>query len=182
MEKICIVQRRKENIQGVGKGAGYITDKEMMPNQRFGVVLPQAVRNDISAHGRGKAPVDELVGDKNEMISFDLTSEQCKVIRYGNLAQYVSSGISKSTAFNVQQQEDGQISLNFYFDRGNTLRMLKAKQVCEMLQISRSLLGKLVKTKKLKSYKIGGVSRFSLEDILEFLSRNESLGNSEYKV
>jgi hypothetical protein len=52
MEKICIVRRRKNNIQGVGKRADYITDKEMMPSQSLGVVLSQAVKNDISAHGR----------------------------------------------------------------------------------------------------------------------------------
>ncbi len=182
MEKICIVRRRKENIQGVGRGAGDIADKEMMPNQRFGVVLSQAVRSDIRTQGRETAPADELVGDQNKMISFDLTSDQCELIRSGNFSQYLSSGISRGTALTVQQQEDGQISLNFYFDRVNTLRMLKPKHVCEMLQISGGFLRKLVKTKKLKSYKIGGLSRFSLEDILEFLARNESLGNSEYKV
>jgi len=182
MEKICIVQRRKENIQGVGKGAGYITDKEMMPNQRFGVVLSQAVRSDIRGQERETAPVDELIGDQNGIISFNLTSEQCESIRSGNFAQYMSSGISRGTALNVQQQEDGQISLNFFFDRVNTLRMLKTKQVCEMLQISTSFLRKLIKTKKLKSYKIGGLRRFSLEDILEFLTRNESLGKPESTV
>ena len=182
MEKICIVRRRKENIQGVGEGAGYITDKEMMPNQRFGVVLSQAVRNDISGQGREKSPVNELVGDHNGMISFNLTSEQCESIRSGNFAQYLSGGMSRGTALNVQQQEDGQISLNFYFDRVNTLRMLKSKHVSEMLQVSESFLRKLVQTKKLKSYKIGGLRRFSLEDILEFLTRNESLENLGHKV
>jgi len=182
MEKICIVRRRKNNIQGVGKRADYITDKEMMPSQSLGVVLSQAVKNDISAHGREKSPVDEVVGDKNEMISFNLTPEQCELIRSGNFAQYLSSGISRGAALNVQQQEDGQISLIFYFDRVNTLRMLKPKHVCEMLQISRSFLGKLIKTKRLKSYKIGRLRRFSLEDILEYLTRNEYFGNPEYKV
>lgn len=182
MEKICIVRRRKRNIQGVGAGADYISGKEMMPDQSLGVVLSQAVRNDIGAPGREPSPVGEVSGDKNGMISFDLTSEQCKVIQSGNLAQYVSRGMSKSTAFNVQQQQDGQISLNFYFDRGNTLRLLKAKQVCEMLQISRSFLGKLVKTKRLKSYKVGGLIRFSLEDILDFLTGDDCFENPDDKI
>ncbi|MDD5722550.1 MAG: helix-turn-helix domain-containing protein [Syntrophales bacterium] len=182
MEKICIVRRRKRNIQGVGPGVNYISDKEMMPNQGLGLVLSQAVKSDICADERGKAPVDEVAVDKNEMISFNLTPEQCELIRSGNFAEYLSSGLSIGTALNVQKEKDGQISLNFHFARANALRMLQIKHVCEMLQISRSFLGKLVKTKRLKSYKIGGLRRFALEDILEFLTRNECLETPEYKV
>jgi len=38
---------------------------------------------------------------------------------------------------------------------------------------------KLVKEQKIKSYKIGRLRRFSLEDILEYLTENEELANSE---
>jgi excisionase family DNA binding protein len=39
-----------------------------------------------------------------------------------------------------------------------------------MLQVSRSFLQKLVHGNKIKSYKLGRMRRFLLEDILEYLS------------
>lgn len=174
MEKICIVRRRKKNVQAVGKGTDYITDKETMPSQNLGVILSQAVNN-ISGHGGEQTSVDELIEDKHEVVSFNLTPEQCELIQSSNFAQCLSGGTSSSTAINVAQEEDGRISLNFHFDRVNTLRMLKAEHVCEMLQISKSLLRKLVRTRRLKSYKLGRLRRFSLDDILDYLTRNEYL-------
>ena len=179
MEKICIVERRKKNIQEVEKG--YIIDKKMIACQKLGVISSHAVKDNMSIHGGKKSFVKELNGDKNKVISFNLTPEQCNLIRSGNFAQYLSNGISSGTPLNVQQHEDGQISLSFHFERVNTLRLLKSKHVCEMLQISKSFLMKLTKTKRLKSYKIGRLRRFSLEDVLEYLTRNEEPGNPEYK-
>lgn len=44
-----------------------------------------------------------------------------------------------------------------------------------MLQISRSFLTKLIKAGQMKSYKLGRLRRFLLEDILEYLSQGEVL-------
>lgn len=41
-----------------------------------------------------------------------------------------------------------------------------------MLQVSSGFLMKRVKEKKLKSYKLGRLRRFSLEDILNYLTEN----------
>lgn len=57
--------------------------------------------------------------------------------------------------------------------------MLKTGHVCQILQISNSALMNLVKSKKIKSYKIGRLRRFLLQDILDYLSRSEEvLGSS----
>jgi len=48
--------------------------------------------------------------------------------------------------------------------------MIAPNQVCQMLQVSRSFLQKLVHENKIKSYKLGRMRRFLLEDILEYLS------------
>ncbi len=177
MEKICIVRRRKKGVQKVEKETDHTNYKETMPRQNMGVIFPQAVQNKISIHEGKQTSVDELIGDKHEVLSFNLTPEQCELIQSSKFIQYLSGGISSGTAINVKQEENGQISLNFHFDRVNTLRMLKTEQVCEMLQISKSLLMKLIKTRKVKSYKLGRVRRFLLEDILEYLTRNEYLEN-----
>lgn len=52
------------------------------------------------------------------------------------------------------------------------VRMLNTKSVCEMLQISRSHVAKLIREKHIKSYKIGRSRRFSLEDVLEFVNKS----------
>ena len=53
--------------------------------------------------------------------------------------------------------------------------MLTSQHVCQMLQISKSLLMNLVKAGKIRSYKIGKLRRFLLEDILDYLSKSEDI-------
>ena len=175
MEKICIVRRRKKNVQELRKGTDQIPDKESIPGQNLGLILSQTVKNNMSGHGGEETAVDEVIVDKDEVVSFNLTPAQSELIQSSDLVHCLSGGISSGTAINVEQKEDGQISLNFHFDRVNTLRILKTEHVCEMLQISKSLLRKLIRTKSLKSYKLGKLRRFSLEDILEYLTRNEDV-------
>jgi len=53
--------------------------------------------------------------------------------------------------------------------------MLAPNQVCQMLQVSRSFLQKIINEKKIKSYKLGRIRRFLLEDILDYLSSDTEL-------
>jgi excisionase family DNA binding protein len=177
MEKICIVQRRKKDVRAVEKGKDYITDKEVTPSQDLGVILSKAVKNNISGLGGEETSVDEVIGHKHEVVSFNLTPEQCKLIQSSDFVQCLSGGISSGSAINIEQEEDGQISLSFHFDRVNVPKMLKTEHVCEMLQISKSFLRKLIRTGRLKSYKLGRLRRFSLEDVLEYLARSEYFEN-----
>ncbi len=176
MEKICIVRRRKD-IQRLCGEREYHSGERMSPNRNLGVVASPALVDD---RGMGRLPVDGTTEDRKEAISFNLTPEQSAVIQSSTFSHYLRNGMSRGGAINVQQREDGQISLNFFFDRANALRLLKAQHVCKMLQISKSFLGKLTQTKQLKSYKVGGLRRYALEDILDFLSRNEYPGDATY--
>lgn len=180
MEKICIVRRRKRHSHGAGADGS--AAEGMTPNKGMGVVLSQAVRNDAEPPGRVPSHSGTVAEEQNGMVSFNLTAEQSRVFQSESFARHLSSGMSKRTSFDVAQREDGKVSLNFYFDRVDEPRMLKAKQVCEMLQVSRSFLGKLVKTERLKSYKVGGLRRFALEDILEFLAGDDRREDSEQTV
>jgi len=72
----------------------------------------------------------------------------------------------------VQRSDEGEIVFNFYFKQVYLSRMLTTSDVCTMLQISRAFLSRLVRTGKLKSYKIGRLRRFSLEDILGYLGES----------
>ncbi len=179
MEKICIVRRRKKSTQELKNETDYIADNELIPTQGLSVISSHVFEHGIDVHEKKDYSYENSRGDKNQMISFNLTPEQGKLLRSGNFAQYLTNGISSGAALSVQQHEDGEICLNFHFDRVNTLRMLKSGHVCAMLQISKSFLMKLVKEQKIKSYKIGRLRRFSLEDVLEYLTENGELANSE---
>ena len=172
MEKICIARRRKD-IQQIGMVASATSLYETAVDQRMSLVSPHLVQGDAGLHDWGKASPIKVAEGKNEMISFDLTSEQCNSIKSGGFAHYLSHGISKGAAVDVKQREDGHIRLSFYFNRINDPRFLKSRDVCDMLQISRSCLGNLIRNKKLKSYKVGRIRRFLMEDIMEYLTGNE---------
>ena len=69
--------------------------------------------------------------------------------------------------------EDGRIVFNFRLKTDDTLKMLTVSQVSQMLQISKSFLIRLVKAKKIKSYKFGRLRRFLLTDVIDYLSFSE---------
>ncbi|MEE8448919.1 MAG: helix-turn-helix domain-containing protein [Thermodesulfobacteriota bacterium] len=59
--------------------------------------------------------------------------------------------------------------LTISFKPLRSLRLLNSAEVCRMLGISRSTLGKWTKSGVINSYKLGRLRRFSLEEILDFL-------------
>jgi len=63
----------------------------------------------------------------------------------------------------------GEIRLYIHFNNVCTFRLLSGKEVCRILQVSRSFLKRLTAGGDLKSYKIGRLRRFLLEDVLEYL-------------
>jgi excisionase family DNA binding protein len=69
--------------------------------------------------------------------------------------------------------EDGRIVFNFRLKTDDTLKMLTVSQVVQMLQISKSFLIRLVKAKRIKSYKFGRLRRFLLTDLIDYLSFSE---------
>jgi excisionase family DNA binding protein len=151
MEKLCIVKRRKRRIPGVELASDPQTQAEMASCFRENVY-------------------DLLSGNA---VSLHLTSEQCDSILSGNIEGYLTEGVSYAMNLETKHHEDGHITLNLHFDSLRNQRMLKSEHVCGMLGVSRSFLKKLVKANTLKSYKLGRLRRFSLDDVLEYLTENE---------
>jgi excisionase family DNA binding protein len=54
--------------------------------------------------------------------------------------------------------------------------MLKMSEICEILQVSKNTLGKLLRDGVVKSYKIGRLRRFAAEDLMEYLAGTFGLG------
>lgn len=152
MEKICLVKRRNKSIQENGRES------------------PLALRNNFSTQRNKFYEFKELNKDENKILSFGLTPEQCELLRSNCYFQSLLSGTENTLSLNLEQHNEGQFVFKFHLQKDKSLRLLKPKHVCQMLQISSSFLRKLVKADKIKSYKLGRLRRFSLEDVLVYLT------------
>ncbi len=159
MEKICIVKRRNKSIQEIGRETTHV------------------LTNNFNTQRNKDYIFKELNEDKNHVLSFNLTPEQCDSIRPNGHIQSLLNEKSADLSLDIQQHNNGQIISKFDFKKDKAVKLPKTKHVCQMLQISTSLLRKLVKEEKIKSYKLGRLRRFSLEDIIEYLTENEKFGN-----
>jgi excisionase family DNA binding protein len=128
--------------------------------------------------GNGKqhtSPFRSAVRDVDHVIRIQLTSDQCKVVQSNGCFNHLLGRILGNIDLDLEQYEDGQIVFNLHLRQVQRADMIDSKKVCQMLQISRSFLTKLIKAEQMKSYKIGRLRRFLLEDILEYLSQGEVL-------
>ncbi|MCF6153815.1 MAG: DNA-binding protein [Candidatus Brocadia sp.] len=152
MEKLCIVRRRKKSLQEVGKEVIH----ELMDNG--------------SMCREKESSLENLSGENDNVLSFPLTPEQCGFVRSNNHIKSIINGTSHGFHLDMQDYENGHIIFKFCFDKVDIEKMLKTEHVCQMLQVSKSFLMKLVKEKEIRSYKMGRLRRFSLKDILEYLT------------
>ena len=154
MEKICIVKRRTNISSELQKEDTY------------------ALMNNCDIHSEENYVFEEPNENKNHDLSFNLTSEQSELILSNHRIKSLINGEANSFVLNMQKEEKGQTVFKFHFRESDTVQLLKTIEVCHMLQVSSGFLMKLVKGRKLKSYKLGRLRRFSLEDILNYLTEN----------
>lgn len=175
MEKLCIVKRRKRQIPGTKLTPDPQTQAEMASCFRENVydLLSYSTNNQFGVKKTGGGSLPPLPEKSGNVVSLHLTSDQCESLLSGNTEGYLTEGVSYAMNLETQYHEDGHITLNLHFDSLRNHRMLKSEHVCGMLGVSRSFLKKLVKANTLKSYKLGRLRRFSLDDVLEYLTENE---------
>jgi len=99
-----------------------------------------------------QSPVDGL--------TIPLTQEQMDTVRSTNGFKEIY-GISQAPIY-----------LTLHLEAPTLSKMLKIEQICDMLQISKTTLAKLVKTGVLKSLKIGKLRRFSSDDVMKYLAND----------
>jgi excisionase family DNA binding protein len=119
--------------------------------------------------------VEEFMDKSSSVISITMTKEQSALLQQSEYIKELLSGVKSDPSLEIKLNPDGRISLNYHFNDSLLLRMLSSNQVCQMLQISRSFLRKIINEKKLNSYKLGRMRRFLLEDILEYLSNDAEI-------
>lgn len=168
MEKISIVKRRKAVSQQT-------TDKQHFKIPRLTEIPSDKLKESSNDIEISASAFEESKKDESQDVSINLTPEQYNLIDSNQYIKYFLSEELSGVSLDVKKRQDGQIIFNFQFKKVDTVKMLSAKHVCQMLQISNSLLNRLIKTREIKCYKIGRVRRFLLEDILDYLSRSEEI-------
>lgn len=126
----------------------------------------------IQSESGNKKIVEEFVDNSSSVISIIMTKEQSVLLQQSEYIKELLNGTKSDPALDIKLSPDGRLSLNYRFNDSLLLRMLAPNQVCQMLQVSRSFLQKLVHENRIKSYKLGRMRRFLLEDILEYLSND----------
>jgi excisionase family DNA binding protein len=152
MEKICIVKRRSSIFNGQRHGRAFV---------------PVNNREVYGGAGYEFSPADE----ESDKLSLNLTSEQSELMQSSEHLKSIGDHETRSFVLNMKKV-DGQTFLNFNFGDADSMKLLTMKETCAMLQVSISFLMKLVKEKRLKSFKLGRLRRFSFQDVLDYLTEN----------
>jgi excisionase family DNA binding protein len=151
LEKFCIVKRRKQGLE-----------------DPFPSLLP--IREEKPDFWQNTpSPTQEINSKEEPVLSLNLTPMQGRAIRSGGILPILDTETPKTFNIDLHHEEDGSIIFNFHL---HDFMMLNPLQVCQMMQISRSLLNRMILEKRIKSYKIGRLRRFFLNDIIENLSES----------
>ena len=163
LEKFCIVKRRKQGLE-----------------DPFPSLFPPSEEK-VDSWQNPPNPTKEMDSKEEPVLSLNLTPIQARAIRSGGILPILNTETPKTFNMDLRHEEDGAIIFNFHL---HNFMMLNPLQVCQMMQISRSLLNRMVVEKRIKSYKIGRLRRFFLNDIIENLSesRLEKPINEDFEV
>jgi excisionase family DNA binding protein len=169
MEKICIVKRRKKDVELVFSG---FDNREQPAERRRETDLPAYTVSDVhfSAAGGGVEAGNDFSGERR--FSVELTPAQAASIQSLDFFTYLSGAKRKRAGFDFFEEEK-KIVFNFNFTAVPAVTMLSGKDVSRMLSVSRSFIRGLVRSGTMKSYKIGRLRRFLLDDILDYMCRAE---------
>jgi len=158
MEKICIVKRRKDSKPLDSDHADHLPPKRV-----------------------AQPPIsDPSLKEGDLTISVHLKPEQCEIALSNEHVRDLLGKTVGDIKSDVEIDEKGQIVFNFHFKHVQGARSLKPEHVCQMLQISKGMLMKLIKEEKIKSYRIGRLRRFLLSDVLEFITDSQESQDGWY--
>jgi excisionase family DNA binding protein len=104
------------------------------------------------------------------VVSVTLTPEQAGVVRSNGQFQQLYGGGAHAIIFNLHLPD------------ALPPRLLNPRALSEMLGVSRRTVLKLTRSGVLKSYKIGRLRRFSVEDVIEYLGRSVAADKNTVRV
>ena len=171
MEKLCIVKRRQQYSQ--------YKDYQERQNSLSSTLKSADLMGNIKVGDSTSYFHQKIVEDFNcyygHIVSITMTQEQTNMLQTSEYIKELLDGTIKDPAFNIKRNTDGLMLLDLRFNKSPLLRMLRVNQVCEILQVSRSFLTRMIRDEKMKSYKVGRLRRFLWADVLEYLQSNEQL-------
>lgn len=161
MEKICIVKRR---IREVESGLSGAEGADLCVLQRAGSTV------DGSSNGE-PFDQDSFPGTfSTDKLSIELTPAQVDAVRAHPHFKLLAGGAAGKPGIELEHAGDGKVAFNFHLKRAYVAKMLTTQDVATSLQVSKGFVSRLVKCGRLKSYKIGRLRRFALEDVLSLIS------------
>lgn len=108
-------------------------------------------------------------GEGEGRVDIPLSSAQAESLKVGVPVEKIKQGLIEAISLSlVEKGEEGSV-LSLTFKARGSLHLLTGAEVCQMLRISRSTLGKMVKTGALPSYRVRGQRRFRMEEVLAYL-------------
>ncbi|MFO7569641.1 MAG: helix-turn-helix domain-containing protein [Smithellaceae bacterium] len=161
MDKICIVTRRLRNAHPSVTTAG---NAGVQKDTECDVSTPQILLDTDSSQ-------NTLI-QAGQSVTITLSQEQSKTLQSSDCIRQWLNGTTCDPHLNIKKDEEGRIVMNLSIAEIN-LHMLRSDQVCQMLQISKSFLQRLIHGGSIKSYKIGRLRRFSMHDVLDYLTNHE---------
>lgn len=167
MEKFCIVKRRRPvTLSRDDEETDYGVDLSRGVDPFSPLPVPW-----IGAQGsRGTPGTGSRASAADQTVRILLTPDQCKVMSSGEGAARPFGRILDAASVDVDRDGDGRIVLNLHLKYAHGTSMLTVQAACEMLHVSKSFISRLVKEGRIKSYKIGRLRRFLIEDVLDYLS------------
>jgi excisionase family DNA binding protein len=175
MEKICIVNLRKMmtdpiDVQKEGRQRDVANEEQRLR------VLPSVGtdHHGIRETDNERVRPDDKKDVTDRTVSLMLTQDQTKMLRSNpHIKSFLSAKHVEGSE--AVRDRDGTIVVKFELGLMPPMRLLKAEEVIQMLRISRSCLDRLVRQGKLKSYKLGRLRRFILDDVLSYLEGSREL-------
>jgi excisionase family DNA binding protein len=165
MEKICIVKRRVRDGEPAFSG-NERTDFFMEHRPRSREIEPSIGEPSPMTYA---APIMIDGPQADAGLSIELTPTQAETVRSYPYFKLLVGAAADESGIAINRARDGKIALNLQLKQIYVSKMLTTHDVGAMLQVSKGFVSRLVKSGDLKSYKIGRLRRFSLEDVLSLL-------------
>jgi excisionase family DNA binding protein len=170
MDKICIVKLRKNMDHTVEHGESFGSHGcEASTTSELPVPVSGRTRMQVVHDERYRSEINGAAMERT--VGLTLTKQQMNTL--GSNPHIMSLLNSKFTGgLETIEQQDEHLVIKFQFTSMIPLRLLKSSEVVQMLRIGKNCLSKLVREGKLKSYKIGKLRRFLIDDVLSYLHDN----------
>jgi excisionase family DNA binding protein len=170
MDKICIVKLRKKMGHAVEPGGSFRSHRSgASTTNELPVLVSEQFRIPAVHDERYRSERDGVAMDRT--VGLTLTEQQMNALGSNPHLMSLLNGKFTGGIETIEHQGE-HLVIQFQFASMIPFRLLKSSEVLQMLRISRNYLSKIVNEGKLKSYKIGKLRRFLLNDILSYLHDN----------